>query len=304
MENLEELKTMLSQVFNKIVFKPEKEYTLYDWLEYWLKTYKIQKLKKNSIRLLRTCIDVHIHVHFKNKPLTQLVNADIMDGLNSIEAPRMRKYVYGMLNNSLQRAYLDNMIECNIMTKIEHPTYNPHKYDPLTPRQQKHFFKIIKGNKLETLYKFYIFSGCRKSEALRIKWSDIDYDNKVIRIRGTKTKKSDRYIPLFDNIQRLLQNIPKTSVYIFPYTESCLCSNFARLRKKYGIRFRIHDLRHTFASNCFASGVSMKTVQKWLGHSSYTLTANTYTHIYIQVEHSEADKVNQNLQQIYNKKSR
>ena len=118
MENFKELKTMLSAVFNKIIFKPEKEYTLYDWLDYWLKTYKIQKLKKNSIRLLKTCINVHIHTHFKNKPLTELVNADIMNGLNSIETPRMRKYVYCMLNNSLERAYLDNMIECNIVGKI------------------------------------------------------------------------------------------------------------------------------------------------------------------------------------------
>jgi len=304
MENFKELKTMLSAVFDKIIFKPEKEYTLYDWLEYWLKTYKIQKLKKNSIRLLRTCIDVHIHTHFKNKPLTELVNADIMNGLNSIQAPRMRKYVYSMLHNSLERAYLDNMIEYNIMSKIEQPTYNAKKIEPLTPRQQKQFFRIIKDNKLELLYKFYIFSGCRKNEALNLKWSDINFEKGVIRIRGTKTKKSDRYIPLFDNIKKILFKIDKTSPYVFPYTESCLCSNFARLRKKYSIRFRIHDLRHTFASNCFASGVSMKTVQKWLGHSTYTLTANTYTHIYIQVEYDEVAKINTNLQQIYNKKSR
>ena len=41
---------------------------------------------------------------------------------------------------------------------------------------------------------------------------------------------------------------------------------------------RVHDLRHTAASLWLSSGVPPKTVQAWLGHSSATLTLDTYSH--------------------------
>jgi integrase len=44
-------------------------------------------------------------------------------------------------------------------------------------------------------------------------------------------------------------------------------------------RIRYHDLRHTCASLLLASGVSMKEIQEWLGHSNFSTTANCYTHL-------------------------
>ncbi len=42
---------------------------------------------------------------------------------------------------------------------------------------------------------------------------------------------------------------------------------------------RLHDLRHSYASLLLAAGVPMRVVMEMLGHSSMTLTANTYTHV-------------------------
>ena len=41
---------------------------------------------------------------------------------------------------------------------------------------------------------------------------------------------------------------------------------------------RFHDLRHSCASLLYANGVDLKAIQEWLGHSTITTTANTYTH--------------------------
>ncbi|MBR4914443.1 MAG: tyrosine-type recombinase/integrase, partial [Clostridiales bacterium] len=44
-------------------------------------------------------------------------------------------------------------------------------------------------------------------------------------------------------------------------------------------KIRFHDLRHSCASLLVASGVPLKSVQEWLGHSDFNTTANIYTHL-------------------------
>ena len=56
--------------------------------------------------------------------------------------------------------------------------------------------------------------------------------------------------------------------------------HFAWLIEKYGLKkIRFHDLRHSCASLLLASGVPMKNIQEWLGHSDFSTTANIYAHL-------------------------
>ena len=49
--------------------------------------------------------------------------------------------------------------------------------------------------------------------------------------------------------------------------------------KNNGLRhIRFHDLRHSCASLLLSKGVPMKAIQEWLGHSTYSTTANFYAH--------------------------
>ena len=71
--------------------------------------------------------------------------------------------------------------------------------------------KLISGatNKLtKDLITFLIYSGCRKGEALNLKWDDVDMKNQIIAIKGTKTK-YDRYIPISKPLKKLLSGIEK-----------------------------------------------------------------------------------------------
>ena len=48
----------------------------------------------------------------------------------------------------------------------------------------------------------------------------------------------------------------------------------------YGLKYiRFHDLRHSCASLMVMNGVSMKQVQEWLGHSTFSTTADIYAHL-------------------------
>lgn len=56
--------------------------------------------------------------------------------------------------------------------------------------------------------------------------------------------------------------------------------HFSWVIEKYGLRkIRFHDLRHTCASLLLANGISMKQIQIWLGHSTFSTTADIYAHL-------------------------
>lgn len=65
---------------------------------------------------------------------------------------------------------------------------------------------------------------------------------------------------------------------------------FPKLLETNGFRhIRFHDLRHSCASLMLASGVSMKKIQEWLGHSDFSTTANIYAHLDYSSKLSSAD---------------
>ena len=269
---------------------PQCAYSLYSWLGEWYKTYKVPKLKPASLVQIRICIDNHIKANLLDVPLDKLSALDIQKAMNRIQSSRMRKYAYDVLGASLRQAYKLDIVKENIMDKTEGVTHKRKQGKALTKEQQAKFMRLIKGNKLETLYKFYLLSGCRKSEPLSIKWTDIDYDNKLIHVTGTKTDNANRFIPLFPELELLLSTIAKKDKYVFPYNENIIKCNFRRLQTAYKLPYRIHDLRHTFATRCLENGINYKTVQKWLGHAQASTTLNIYSHVQTAFELEEVSK--------------
>jgi integrase len=56
--------------------------------------------------------------------------------------------------------------------------------------------------------------------------------------------------------------------------------HFSWLLEKNGLKkIRFHDLRHSCASLLLANGISMKQIQIWLGHSTFSTTADIYSHL-------------------------
>ena len=67
--------------------------------------------------------------------------------------------------------------------------------------------------------------------------------------------------------------------------------HFDWLLTKYGLKhIRFHDLRHSCASLMVMNGVSMKQVQEWLGHSTFSTTADIYAHLDYKSKEGPADR--------------
>ena len=127
-------------------------------------------------------------------------------------------------------------------------------------------------------------TGMRKSEILNLKWSDVDFKNRIIYVVQSKNNQA-REIPMNQMTFRTLLKVRKNakSPYVFckkngsPYRD--IREGFTNALKKAGIKnFRFHDLRHTFASHLVMAGVDLKTVQELLGHKTFEMTLR-YSHL-------------------------
>lgn len=140
---------------------------------------------------------------------------------------------------------------------------------------------------------------------------DESYVYKTI-IDTTKTKGSIRIVPIPSNLikplklhilkqkEKFLSNGLKFAEDNFIFTtNTCnpldgrnISRSWERLLKKADIRYRkFHNIRHTYATKLFNLGVDLKTVQKLLGHSNLSTTADIYTHVMKKVKIEAVEKI-------------
>ena len=172
---------------------------------------------------------------------------------------------------------------------IEMPKVHNLKTEDLTPEQLSRLLDEIEKDpniQAANLMKMVLYTGMRRTELFKLKWSDIDYHNGFILIRDPKGG-ADQKIPLNDGARQVLESHPKTdSPYIFPGRNggqrTDIHHQVNRIRDNAGLpkSFRaLHGLRHVYASMLASSGkVDMYTLQKLLTHKSPAMTQR-YAHL-------------------------
>ena len=127
-----------------------------------------------------------------------------------------------------------------------------------------------------------LLTGCRKSEILTLRWSEVDGD--MLRLAVAKT--GPRTVWLSEAAEAVIARQPRTaSAFVFPSPrdparpQSRNLGLWRRARREAGIEdVRLHDLRHTVASQAVARGVPLPTVGRMLGHTHPVMTLR-YAHI-------------------------
>ena len=146
--------------------------------------------------------------------------------------------------------------------------------------------KLINGatNKLtRDLITFLIYTGCRKGEALNLKWDDVDLKNGVIAVKATKTR-YDRRIPISSLLEAVLRGIERNPdcSYVFNKNGAKIGDfkrSFKTACRNAGLKdLHIHDLRHVFASALTMNDVSLYKTGILLGHRTPNMTQR-YAHL-------------------------
>lgn len=176
--------------------------------------------------------------------------------------------------------------------------------DAWTPAEVAEIMALAaKHDRLGPLLAFLFATGCRRGEALGLRWEDVDFERGRIHIRRVptgekvgktkrpKTKSSVRLIPLTAGLRSVLETLRRSRLptdWVFPglnggaWEEHTMERCWARLRKRAQVRgvrpLPLHCTRHTATTTWLTQGVSLKRVSEWTGDSVQTLQKH-YAHV-------------------------
>lgn len=154
-------------------------------------------------------------------------------------------------------------------------------------------------------------TGMRAGEIRQLRWADLNFEKSYLTVGRSKTDAGEgRTIPLNPDLQNaLLQHrewfvarfgIADPSWYLFPTGRSnkldptrpvtTLKTAWSNVRKRAGVKGRLHDTRHTFITELAESGAGDQTIMDIAGHVSPQMVKH-YSHIRMQTKRDAVEKV-------------
>ena len=131
------------------------------------------------------------------------------------------------------------------------------------------------------IIRLLLLTGCRKSEVLKLRWREVDGD--TLELEDSKT--GPRQVLLSPEARAIIERQPRSgSPWVFPSPMNPARTRFdlslwKKVRKLAGIEdVRLHDLRHTFASQAAMQGIPLPVVARLLGHAQVQMTLR-YAHV-------------------------
>ena len=142
---------------------------------------------------------------------------------------------------------------------------------------------------MKALMTLMLSSGLRVSEAVSLKIEDVNFDDKLIKIKSNKANKDRLTIMqsrLIDDIKQYLLNKKENNPYLFPIRDTHVTIKLAQkiikqAARKANLSKRIycHALRSTFAKYLADNNIDNSTVKELLGNNSFN---NIYSPAYVE----------------------
>jgi len=227
---------------------------------------------------------------------------------------RSVEQTHTVLHRALRQAVLWGLMLRNPTEAVTVPRPPRREMHTLTEEEVGRLFNATRGHRLHALWVLLATTGLRLGEARGLLWSDIDFASGRLVVNRAlqrhtglghvfvepKTARSRRTVYLAPGTLSALSEHRRLQVedhleagpewkntgLVFttgvgrPADGTWVSKWFYRALDQAGLpRVRIHDLRHTAATHLLLRGVHPKVVQELLGHSTISLTLDTYSHV-------------------------
>lgn len=198
-----------------------------------------------------------------------------------------------ILRHVLSMAIRLDKLAVSPFTKVKMPRDSVPRVRFLDPSEWEALLNNVPEN-YKAITVFLVNTGCRRGDALSLRWSNIDMQNGFGVIEEDKRHK-EKIITLNSDVVALLQSLPRhdTDDRVFFWIPSGDAVTWAfgqALKKSNVVNFRLHDLRHTAASHLAMAGHDIKTIQEFLGHSDIRQTTR-YAHLTRQSLRAASDSL-------------
>lgn len=309
--------------------------TLKEWANIWLHEYKKMTIKQTSWESYRSVLGSLLLPKLGEVPL-QKIRPELLQSLyNSLaqegKATKTINRLHKIIISLMLQAVKNGILRKTPTDGVELPKVSKKEVRAMSPEEMQRFIAVLDEHEYGLPFLLALATGMRRAEILGLMWDDIDLQKGIIKIsrnlvytkeKGimfteTKTAKSKRLIPIPQEVRtRLLEHKEEQDTEKDMFGEAYINSGlvfskvgqpilprtfnqiFFRLRKKAGIPsdVNLHALRHTYATRLLEEGENLKVVQELLGHSNISMTANTYSHVSVEVKQDAAEKLNKLFQ--------
>lgn len=297
----------------------------------WLENYKTT-VKPSTFENVKSKVEKMTEEHFKELKLKKITVAYCQKVVIKLSKSYvLYNHYLSVINRIFKYAVLMDILNSNPFDKVIKPKsrQTQRKGNFLTKEELKEFLKLAQTATLSyffPLVHLMAYTGLRQGEALALKWSDIDFENKKITVNKTavwikekqilqtpKTKNSKRVISIDPTTLSILKSWKKDQIKIyfkngkhFDGDENFIFTNqrsdwvqihnfipyFKRFITGHDLKLITpHGLRHTHASLLFSAGVEPKNISDRLGHSTVQITLDLYTHITEEQRTDTVDKL-------------
>lgn len=305
------LREALSEVTHGLIYD-DKNLTLKQHLHAWLNNSK-KSVRIGTFERYEQIVCKHLMPELggiKLKNLSPMMVQDLYQTKLEALSPRTVRYIHVTLHKSLEQAVKWNLISKNVTDLVDPPKIIKEEIRPLNVEEVRILFDTVSGHPLEAIYILAVTAGLRRGEILGLYWQDVDLNTGSLQVKRSlsftkegpifvppKTAKGKRSISLskicVEALRKLKTSQEKTKEnwtadysLVFPNdlgeprrSRNVLNTSFKRIKKKGNLPdIRFHDLRHTCATLLLTKGVHPKIVQELLGHSSISITLDTYSH--------------------------
>lgn len=241
-------------------------------------------------------------------------------------SPRTVTHHHRVLREALQRAVKWQLLGRNPVDCVEPPKPARREMKSITEVQTAWLLEVARGTPLYMPSLLAVTTGMRRGEILALRWADvngscaivtrsIEQTNSGVRVKTPKSGKGRR-IPLPPITMQALGDhrarqaeVKKQIGSDYQDLDLICCrpngeiwkpdtftEDFARLLKRAGLKgVRLHDMRHSHATQLLEHGVHPKVVSERLGHSTVGITLDIYSHVLPTMQDDATQKIDASL---------
>lgn len=278
--------------------------TVAEWSVIFFETYKEPYILDKSFALYIT-LSNKINSYIGNVPIKRIISSDLQRIINSEYKKGLSKsYIdklFITIKQLFRRAKIDKKIIDDPSEGIIKPKMQENSRRALSQEERTALLHVAKSNIHGSWVLAMLYMGLRPSETALIQEQDINLAKGLLHVRGTKTRHSDRYIPIPSKIDYIFKSFDAND---FVFTNGHKKPNTEQNRKDWWKAFKrdmdifmgaklyrnkiiesviapdltMYCLRHTYGTDLQAAGVPINITRELMGHSDISITSKYYIH--------------------------
>lgn len=288
--------------------------TVGEWAQKWFKEYK-NSVRNNTAEMYKNSYNKYILPELANKPLKSIRPIHIQNVMNKASfrtvkskdgekqiptSESLQSKVLITMSQIFQTAYENRLISYNPCVGISvKKQQKEEKIKTLNEVQQISVLNASKDTRAELFVALGLYCGLRREESLGAMWTDIDFENKCIKLSRSvtfkgnqpvvepflKSSSSRRTVPIPPPLTDMLNSSERKSIYLCPSAKNVVMSKVSynrmweSVQKNVDFEITSHMLRHTYCTMLHKAGIDLKTAQYLMGHSDIRTTSKIYMHI-------------------------